>query len=407
MLSCAAVRIVALKHFLPIGLVCAIVVGLAAPQLGLAVGSVRVGMRGVFETAFVCLIFFISGLTLKTDDVKSAVRMWRATLFGVTSILFLTPLIALAPLHLLALPHEFRVGFLLFCCMPTTINSGVALVQAAGGNFALALMLTVVSNLLGVATAPFLLSLLLSVSGITIDALPLLGSLVLTLLLPLLIGKACRELFASRVLPLLKRRKQLISNVANACLITIPWMKLSASRASLLALSRGAIGGLLFCGLALHGLYLLFNYACATWLLRCPLDVRKSVVIMASQKTLPMAMTVLAFFPSSLGEAGLIAIPCILSHLCQIFADAFLAAAWARVSEAEPGSGHSSSSCCSSCCSRRSSSVIHGSGDVDVATERDNVPLAPTSRRTDVMAGTSEGTFVDRPRVGQGSWEQG
>ena len=42
------------------------------------------------------------------------------------------------------------------------------------------------------------------------------------------------------------------------------------------------------------------------------------------QKTLPMAMTVLSLFPPELGEGGLIAIPCILSHLTQLFADAFL-----------------------------------------------------------------------------------
>ena len=34
------------------------------------------------------------------------------------------------------------------------------------------------------------------------------------------------------------------------------------------------------------------------------------------------------------GEPGLIAIPCILSHLTQIFADAFLAAKWSKITEA-------------------------------------------------------------------------
>ena len=52
---------------------------------------------------------------------------------------------------------------------------------------------------------------------------------------------------------------------------------------------------------------------------------------MPEQKTLPMAMTVLSFFPESLGEPGLIAIPCIVSHLVQLFVDAFLAAKWAKV----------------------------------------------------------------------------
>ena len=44
-------------------------------------------------------------------------------------------------------------------------------------------------------------------------------------------------------------------------------------------------------------------------------------------------MTVLSFFPESLGEGGLIAIPCIISHLTQLFADAFIAAKWAQFTE--------------------------------------------------------------------------
>ena len=52
---------------------------------------------------------------------------------------------------------------------------------------------------------------------------------------------------------------------------------------------------------------------------------------MASQKTLPVAMTVLAFLPESAvspEQKGLIAIPCIVFHLGQIFADAVIATRW-------------------------------------------------------------------------------
>lgn len=106
-------------------------------------------------------------------------------------------------------------------------------------------------------------------------------------------------------------------------------MKLSVSRDQLLALTLGAVAGLLACGLAVHAVYLAFNYVVARHVLRLPLALRKSVVIMCSQKTLPMAMTILSYFPASLGEPGLIAIPCILSHLTQIFVDAVVASKWA------------------------------------------------------------------------------
>ena len=41
-----------------------------------------------------------------------------------------------------------------------------------------------------------------------------------------------------------------------------------------------------------------------------------------------VAMTVLAFLPVPPETKGLIAIPCVTSHLTQIFLDAFLATRW-------------------------------------------------------------------------------
>ncbi|AQK71497.1 putative sodium/metabolite cotransporter BASS4 chloroplastic [Zea mays] len=41
-------------------------------------------------------------------------------------------------------------GLAMFCCMPTTLSSGVTLTQLVGGNSALALAMTVASNLLGI-----------------------------------------------------------------------------------------------------------------------------------------------------------------------------------------------------------------------------------------------------------------
>lgn len=55
------------------------------------------------------LIFIISGLTLKTDDVRAAFRVWKAPLFGVISILFVTPTLALLPAQLHFLQKDFQV----------------------------------------------------------------------------------------------------------------------------------------------------------------------------------------------------------------------------------------------------------------------------------------------------------
>ena len=66
--------------------------------------------------------------------------------------------------------------------------------QTVGGNTALALLLTVSSNLLGIFTMPFLLCRLLGATGsaVTVQPGPLLANLVKTILLPLLGGAFMR-----------------------------------------------------------------------------------------------------------------------------------------------------------------------------------------------------------------------
>ena len=61
---------------------------------------------------------------------------------------------------------------------------------------------------------------------------------------------------------------------------------------------------------------------------------RSAVVIASSQKTLPVAMTVLLSLPPSFGDPGLTAIPVVVAHFVQIIIDAVLAAHWAGQQQA-------------------------------------------------------------------------
>mmetsp|Transcript_20831 Transcript_20831/g.44753 ORF Transcript_20831/g.44753 Transcript_20831/m.44753 type:complete len:254 (-) Transcript_20831:94-855(-) len=216
--------------------------------------------------------------------------------------------------------------------MPTTINSGVALVKAAKGNVALALLLTVASNLLGIFTVPFTLALLLVVDDVAIDPFPLLLKLISMILLPLVLGKLARE-SSARVLAFYSRHKLALSLLSSVVMSVIVWMSISSSASVLKQLAWQNVIGLLIVGILIHVIYLTFNYAAASFVLGLTTPTRKAVVIMASQKTLPMAITVLNLFPPSLGEPGLIAAPCITSHLVQTLIDAFIAGKWSMLQE--------------------------------------------------------------------------
>ena len=86
--------------------------------------------------------------------------------------------------------EEFSIGLVVFFAGPTTVSSGVVLTQQANGNYALALMLTVVTNICATFTIPPMLSWLGDVSDeVSLDVASLILKLTLTVLIPLIVGK--------------------------------------------------------------------------------------------------------------------------------------------------------------------------------------------------------------------------
>ena len=312
------------RQMLPVGLLCAAAVGLAWPEPGRYMGTLPT------QYVAVSIIFFCSGLLLRTDEIQAAFSAWRASGWGIVSILFVTPVFGVVIAFQVPVQADFQFGLALFCCMPTTLSSGIALTQQARGNVALALLLTVSTNLLGIFTVPFVLAHLLGALGkVELSAFDLLVKLCLTILLPLSAGRCARRYVVTWV----GRNRTRITSISNLALISVPWIKFSESSASLAEVALGSLLVLITAGLAIHILYLGLNAAvCGS--LGVEAAARKAVVLLASQKTLPVAMTVLALIPEEVLASdvkGLVAIPCITFHLGQIFIDAVVATRWARV----------------------------------------------------------------------------
>ena len=313
------------RQLLPLGLIAAAVVGILLPRPGQFMAQLPTQYVAV-ATIFVC-----SGLLLRTQDLRAALSGWPAAVWGCLAILFITPAIGVPLALLVPVEESFRLGLALFCCMPTTLSSGIALTAQARGNVALALLLTVLSNALGILTVPFVLAHLLGFLGeIELSAGDLLAKLCLVILVPLSLGCYLRR-FAEEWIA---GHRSTITTVSNLALISVPWMKFSQSSVVLSQVALANLGLIAISGLVIHVLYLLLNNV-ATRLLGLPLAARKAVVIVASQKTLPVAMTVLAVIPESTLSSqikGVVAIPCITFHLTQIITDAIVATKWRRVS---------------------------------------------------------------------------
>ena len=84
----------------------------------------------------------------------------------------------------------------------------------------------------------------------------------------------------------------------------------------------GAIG--------VHVVYLILNHSLGKYVVRLQRPDYKACLICGSQKTLPVAVTVISYFPKDLasiavfGDPALMAVPCIVGHLSQLFIDSFL-----------------------------------------------------------------------------------
>ncbi|PON71179.1 Sodium Bile acid symporter family [Parasponia andersonii] len=126
------------NNFLPLALLGGVTIGLGNPSIGCLADRYSLSKFSTFG------IFIISGLTLRSGDIGAAREAWPVGLLGLL----------------------------------------------AGGNSALALAMTLISNLLGILIIPFSISkFIASGVGVSVPTKQLLKSLVQTLLIPLILGK--------------------------------------------------------------------------------------------------------------------------------------------------------------------------------------------------------------------------
>ena len=109
----------------------------------------------------VALIFLISGLGLRTAELRAAATHWRLNALAQAYSLGAMPLagaaLARATRALGWLPGDVVDGLAVLACLPTTVNMCVVLSSSAGANVAAALFNAVLGNALGIVASPLLI----------------------------------------------------------------------------------------------------------------------------------------------------------------------------------------------------------------------------------------------------------
>jgi sodium/bile acid cotransporter 7 len=129
-----------------------------------------------------------------------------------------------------------------------------------------------------------------SVSTVSVEPESLVVKLILTVLVPSVLGKLARDLFkpVQRFVTRYKTPLSLFSTLNLACIV---WQTLSGARQTLLQQPFVAVLLVVVASSVLHCVMLLFNGLVVRYLLRLPFREAVAVLIMASQKSAPVAVS--------------------------------------------------------------------------------------------------------------------
>ena len=286
------------------------------------------------------LVFFISGFTLKAGDAAAALRRGRGVAWGFLAILGITPLLGFALRAIPLVPEEFSTAMAIMAAVPTTLGIGVALVVSADGDDAVAVLLTVGTNLLGCVIIPPWLKAYGAAAlrwgapkalpgladGGRVDVLSLFLRLLVTTLAPTVVGCAVRSLWPAARRFAVKWKKQL-SMAATALLTTIIWQSLSTARPALLKQPFVSLVYVVLLSIAQHLIHYAINLSACFFLKLSPPEAT-AVAVMASQKSAPVAVAVAASVAASGERFGLLVVPMIINQLAQVFSSSAVSGAF-------------------------------------------------------------------------------
>jgi len=271
-------------------------------------------------------ILFLMSLTLDTGKLVQSLRRPFPVVTACTVNMFLLPLMCL-PLLGLQLTPDFRVGLLIAACVPCTMAAASVWTRKAGGNDAVSLLVTLITNASCFMVIPAWMELGRAAFGTadTADAVSfgdMMVRLMLGALLPAMLGQIARRSSSIRVW--VDSNKSLISNLAQSIILTLVFV---SSFKGGQEFDFDGTGGLPHEALlVVWGSCIVLHLAAAlaAWWLAGLLQFaeadRRAVVFAGSQKTLPIGLLVAEAtgMPFSI-------IPMLLFHGSQLFFDTWIA----------------------------------------------------------------------------------
>jgi len=309
------------KNWFLVGLLVVITAAVLLPGLGKEMNA------GGLTTKIIVLILFLSaGFTLPSEQIKSGLRNYKLHLYLQLFVFGIIPLYFFITARFFNnyLDGYVVIGLYALAVLPTTLSTSVVFTQTSGGNVVGALFNSAFANVAGIFISPLLLSLFLS--G-TVAALPseeiasILKSLVLTMLVPVVVGQLLRRIFTTVANHIRKK----LTESSSLLILLIVFMTVSSTAANPEFYSMLLKLAVPFIFLAVSHILFVFLSLKGAKLLKFSEEDCVCVIFVGPQKTMAMGIPLLSVYFASRPDLLALAIfPLLFYHPFQLLIAGFL-----------------------------------------------------------------------------------
>ena len=285
-------------------------------------------------SVLVGVILFLMSVTLDNRRLRASLARPGPVCWATLVTFGFLPLAAW-PLSRMQRTVDFQVGLAIAACVPCTMAAASVWTRKAQGNDAVSLLVTLLTNGACFLVTPLWLWFLVpsAVGGdaaIELDTAYLMKKLMISALLPIVLGQVCR--LSATCAAFADLRKVPLGVVAQSCILVIVfWESIKAGP----KLQDGGSGlGLAAVALVWASCILLhlLAMAAAWWGARAigfAWDDRVAIAFASSQKTLPIGVYIASSFSDQ--NAALAVLPMLMYHASQLFIDTAVADRLVRV----------------------------------------------------------------------------
>lgn len=270
-----------------------------------------------FRNGIVVAVMILMGWTLQPKSIARIIRQPLPSLLAIGINTAVVPLLAWPTIWLL--PQELSGGLIVSAIIPCTLASASVWTRAAGGDDAVAMMTTVVTNLACFVVAPLGLWLMLG-QQVQIDVGNQMRGLFWQVVLPLVAGQGLRQIGLSTFGD---QHKKTIASVAQIGILIMVLLG-SAISAERMAANPSRYGWALVATAMLastiHTLAVAIGYYSAAALgIKRPQQL--AIAISGSQKTLMVGLQLAL-------STGVSVMPMVMYHVSQLMIDTLLVRWW-------------------------------------------------------------------------------